>query len=199
MVTVVTKQTWKTIWVTMRSSLPVWLSGEIQTQSCQKPLKSWQPSMDARFTLLERHTSVRAAKKTLQRFAVLTTDSEQIQQSLISAVLNTSHLYQRFSTFWDLRTTYKFCLLVADHHWKLYHGKLPKLVCLCGFGDYSSPDDLSPDCSSHRLFAPLSYKGLSIKNLANNYLAIQLLFKQRSFNLSSFYLAKNYLINPASN
>ena len=38
---------------------------------------------------------------------------------------------QRFSTFWDSRTSYKFYLLVVNHHWKLCHWKLPKLACLC--------------------------------------------------------------------
>src|SRR6218665_939274 len=72
-----------------------------------------------------------------------------------------------------------------------------------GFGDCSSPDDSSPDCSSHGLFVPLSYKMLGINNLAS------IIFKESSFylrnvwicesNLSSFYLAKNYFINRASN
>jgi len=40
-------------------------------------------------------------------------------------------LGQRLSTFWDPRTASKFCLSVADHHWKLWHGKFPKLIYLC--------------------------------------------------------------------
>jgi len=44
---------------------------------------------------------------------------------------NTITIRQRFSTLSDLRTTCKFCLSAADHHWKLCHGKLLKLVRLC--------------------------------------------------------------------
>jgi len=39
-------------------------------------------------------------------------------------------LKQQFSTLRDSRTSYKFCLPVADHHLKLCYGKLPFENCV---------------------------------------------------------------------
>ena len=68
------------------------------------------------------------------------------------------------------------------------------------FGDCSSTDDSSTDCSFPGLFIPIIVYNAWYKQFSRwKCSSIQLLFKQRSFHLSSSYLAKNYFINPASN
>lgn len=69
-------------------------------------------------------------------------------------------LTQRFSTFWD-SITYKFCLSVADHRWKLCHGNLPKLVCLCSISSQNKKVTFSRG-------GPLVVRGARVENRCSN-------------------------------